>query len=374
MRRLVCAIAAVAALYSMVPFPSAATETTPFVRGVYGRDSSATGLDILSETGFNAVTVQPWKEDLDGLSAAGLTGVVWLFGYDNETCSFARDDEWVRSVVSSIAGHPAILAYQVADEPNAYQCPEAPEAIAQRAELVRQLDPSKPTYTVVAVWDGREGFPYQHFAGTTDIMGIDVYPCSYYLQECVFSDIDKAIAEAEADGVDRMWAVVQDFSDTWYRTPTADELRTQFDRWAGSGIEGYFVYHWNYGEIESRPDHLAVLSEQNLRDFGTEADTVPPSRPSNFRVEVVKARVGLAWNASTDDRAVTAYEVARGGSVLGTTASLSFDDPIKGRGTYEYSVVALDAAGNRSAPATLTVSLFKRSKVSAVRMCAAKRC
>lgn len=254
------------------PAPS---PSTPFVRGVYGRDASASGVATLKATGFDAVTVQPWRDHLDGLQRDGLRGLVWLFGYDNTTCSFDRDDAWVRETVTAIAGHPAIVAYNVADEPNFRQCPDSPAEIAARARLVKQLDPSKPTYVVVAAWDGREGFPYQHYAGTTDIMGLDIYPCSYSAESCKFSDIAVAAEEAEKDGVDRYWAILQDFADNWYRVPTATELERQFDRWDGTGMEGYFVYHWNEGQVESRPDHLEVLRRQNARNF--DAATPAPS-------------------------------------------------------------------------------------------------
>ena len=253
----------------------AGTDSPTFVRGVYGRDASASGVSQITTTGFNAVTVQPWRDHLDQLSDQGLHGLVWLFGYNNETCEFERDDTWVREIVGDIAGHPAILAYNIADEPNAYQCPTSPGQVAERATLVKDLDPSKPTYTVVAAWDGREGFPYQHFAGATDIMGLDVYPCAHSLPACKYEDIDRAIAEADADGVARYWAILQDFADGWYREPSAVELEAQFDRWARSRMEGYFVYHWEIGNIGTKPDHMAVLAANNSRPFGPVAEPLP---------------------------------------------------------------------------------------------------
>src|SRR5687768_13512958 len=99
------------------PLAAAQTSTNTFVRGVYGRDSSPSGVATLKSTGFNTVTVQPWRDHLDGLQADGLEGLVWLFGYNNDTCSFDRDDAWIRETVTAIAGHPAIVAYNVADEP-----------------------------------------------------------------------------------------------------------------------------------------------------------------------------------------------------------------------------------------------------------------
>ncbi|HWC14344.1 MAG TPA: hypothetical protein VG929_07095 [Actinomycetota bacterium] len=289
-RQRVMAVGLILALLGMSAPANAGTESSTFVRGVYGRDASGSGVTQISTTGFNAVTVQPWGEHLDQLSDQGLHGVVWLFGYNNETCAFERDDAWVQEIVRDIAGHPAILAYNIADEPNAYQCPTSPTQVAERAALVKGLDPSKPTYTVVAAWDGREGFPYQHFAGTTEIMGLDVYPCAYSLPECKYEDIDRAIAEADSDGVDRYWAILQDFHDGWYRDPSAAELQAQFDRWARSRMEGYFVYHWEVGDIGSKTDHMAVLAANNSRAFGppgVPAPTASAPSPSPSLAETV---------------------------------------------------------------------------------------
>lgn len=185
----------------------------------------------------------PYKDYLDSLNANGLEGVVWLGGYNTKTCSFYRDDNWVRSVVSGIKDHAAILAYQIADEPNHHLCPQSPVQMRQRSELVKLIDPDAQTYVVVPVWDGEEGFPYQHFAESADIMGLDVYPCVRG-RECSLNMIDRAIAEADRDGVDRYWAVLQTFESDWYRFPSPEELVAQFRRWEDSRMEGYFVYQW----------------------------------------------------------------------------------------------------------------------------------
>jgi chitodextrinase len=65
------------------------------------------------------------------------------------------------------------------------------------------------------------------------------------------------------------------------------------------------------------------------------------------------------WGASTDNVGVTRYEVSRDGTVIrtlgSTTRSLSDTGLTAGTG-YTYSVVALDAAGNRSIASTATVT------------------
>jgi chitodextrinase len=86
-------------------------------------------------------------------------------------------------------------------------------------------------------------------------------------------------------------------------------------------------------------------------------DTTAPSPPTSLTAVQQAGGVQLAWTASSDDVGVAGYEVSRDGAVLGTTAGSSFaDTTIVPGGTYAYSVVALDAAGNRSTPATASLT------------------
>ncbi|MDX3246405.1 PQQ-dependent sugar dehydrogenase [Streptomyces sp. ME18-1-4] len=79
-------------------------------------------------------------------------------------------------------------------------------------------------------------------------------------------------------------------------------------------------------------------------------DTSAPSRPGTLKAtEVTANSAALSWGASTDDRAVTAYDIRSGDtvykSVTGTSTTLTglaCDSP------YSLNVVARDAAGNVS--------------------------
>jgi large repetitive protein len=67
--------------------------------------------------------------------------------------------------------------------------------------------------------------------------------------------------------------------------------------------------------------------------------------------------VTLGWTASNDNVAVTGYRILRNTVPLGTTAQLSFTDGGRTPSTvYQYTVEAMDAAGNYSDPAALTVT------------------
>ena len=60
----------------------------------------------------------------------------------------------------------------------------------------------------------------------------------------------------------------------------------------------------------------------------------------------------LAWGAATDNRAVTKYEVHRGGTLVATvtTGTSWTDSNVTAPNSYDYIVLALDAAGNVSDP------------------------
>ncbi|MGL6279419.1 MAG: fibronectin type III domain-containing protein [Gaiella sp.] len=91
---------------------------------------------------------------------------------------------------------------------------------------------------------------------------------------------------------------------------------------------------------------------------GAPGDTTPPSTPGNLRATALDAtRISLTWSASTDLVGVTGYRVLRGSTVVGTVTGSSFTDTGLAPSTsYAYQVVALDAAGNASAPASASAT------------------
>jgi len=216
------------------------------VRGIYDRDFSTTGFDREAALGFNFIDSGP-SRDFDLLAARGLKGFVWLGGYSNDTCSFEESDAWVISHVTAIAGNPGVGAYFIDDEPDASECPNAPAQIKARSELVKSIDPGPPTFVVVY-----KVSQFALFAHTTDVLGLDHYPCSYK-NGCDYSIIDEEAAEADRLGV-RYWGVIQAWGeDDWYRLPTRSELHNQFVHWRATNMEGYLVFAWHY------PDDLPAL-------------------------------------------------------------------------------------------------------------------
>ena len=88
-------------------------------------------------------------------------------------------------------------------------------------------------------------------------------------------------------------------------------------------------------------------------------DTIPPSIPTGLTATAVSTtQINLSWNASTDNVAVTGYQVFRNGAQVGTSTTTTFSDTGLSPSTlYSYTVQAVDAAANpsgQSAPASAT--------------------
>jgi len=97
------------------------------------------------------------------------------------------------------------------------------------------------------------------------------------------------------------------------------------------------------------------------------ADVTPPSSPSSLAISPSGTSPSLTWAASTDDTAVTGYQVYRStdpaftpspATLVGTTVTPVYADPAVTAGSWTYRVVALDGASNAStASVPLTVSI-----------------
>jgi len=89
----------------------------------------------------------------------------------------------------------------------------------------------------------------------------------------------------------------------------------------------------------------------------TSTDSQAPTTPTNVHSTLVASdSIALAWDASTDNNAVTDYVITRNGTQVGTSQTASFSDSGLSPSTeYTYTVVAKDAAGNASQPSVAAV-------------------
>ncbi|WP_328840909.1 carbohydrate binding domain-containing protein [Streptomyces europaeiscabiei] len=84
-----------------------------------------------------------------------------------------------------------------------------------------------------------------------------------------------------------------------------------------------------------------------------EPDTEAPTAPAKVTASATHTSIVVSWDASTDNRGVTKYQVTRTGGTKGTTvtdvgATVFSDTGLEERTAYTYTVKAVDAAGNTS--------------------------
>ncbi|WP_442264811.1 GEVED domain-containing protein [Tenacibaculum sp. ZS6-P6] len=98
-------------------------------------------------------------------------------------------------------------------------------------------------------------------------------------------------------------------------------------------------------------DDLSVTTQG-----GSTVDTQAPSAPSNLQASsITETTATVSWSASTDNVAVTGYEVFQGSSSLGSVTGTSANITGLNAGTsYTISVKAKDAAGNSSAAGSVS--------------------
>lgn len=79
-------------------------------------------------------------------------------------------------------------------------------------------------------------------------------------------------------------------------------------------------------------------------------DTVSPTTPASFYgVSVSSSQINLSWTASTDDTGIAEYRIYRDGAYIISTTNLYYSDIGLSVGKiYNYSIAAVDAAGNVS--------------------------
>ena len=146
------------------------------------------------------------------------------------------------------------------------------------------------------------------------------------------------------------------------------------------GVTGYFVYRDDL-LVEATPALgitltlqcgtqfvLAVAARDAAGNFSTRAtvtattsvcsDQTPPSIPTGLKVAEAKpTSITLEWEPSNDDVGVTGYRVERDGQLVETVPdAASTVTGLVCAKQYTFTVRARDAAGNLSAPATLTAS------------------
>jgi chitodextrinase len=106
------------------------------------------------------------------------------------------------------------------------------------------------------------------------------------------------------------------------------------------------------------------VSNTNFTITAGSSDTVAPTAPTLAASGTTQTTTNLSWSGATDNVAVTGYDVYRGTTLLGSTASTTYSvTGLTASTAYTFTVRAKDAAGNISADSN-TVSVTTLASAS----------
>ncbi len=211
-----------------------------FPVGIYGGDevlSNRQALMEVLEMGLDTLVAGPDK--LEAARRHGLRVVAYA----------PRAGESIDlDAVRRYAGHPALLAWYVVDEPDIWEAGgRLPEGwTAKWTGEVRKADPATPTYIVLC-----DPWSLERFASLPDILAVDPYPVSHLPLRYVEFMARRAVRAAAPRPV---WLIPQAFRHGrpprsggwwWNRFPTPEEERLMVFMGLGQGLKGviYFTYH-----------------------------------------------------------------------------------------------------------------------------------
>ena len=119
------------------------------------------------------------------------------------------------------------------------------------------------------------------------------------------------------------------------------------------------TYAYTVTAVDAAGNVSAASNSASVTVSPAPGDTVAPTAPANLTAVLTGTTADLSWAASTDNVGVSGYRITRNGTPITTVLNLFYNDSNLAVGTYTYTVAALDAAGNVSAPsnsASVTVA------------------
>jgi fibronectin type 3 domain-containing protein len=124
--------------------------------------------------------------------------------------------------------------------------------------------------------------------------------------------------------------------------------------YADKSVSDATMYTYTVDAFDAAGNH----SDQSASASATTPDVTSPTTPTGLSATATGTEADLSWTASTDNVAVTGYDIYRNGTkiaTIGSTTSYADTTTVQGH-TYSYTVDAFDAVGNhsaQSAPATV---------------------
>jgi acid phosphatase type 7 len=306
---------------------------------------------LMPTYGYNLIDVSTVSE-ADAVPA-GTKAQVWLYDYDNTTCTWEKDDTYIRNIVSQLGNDPKVAGFYFSNEPDPFACPTAPQQHKQRNELIKSLAPTK--YTLIGIdanWRAHFDDYGSMWVGTADYVNYNPYICYVGQSTCDFDWLDHVLATAQSLPQPYFVALQAFAEGTEWRWPTASEETEMLDRLEHSsltGLRGYMTFSWNWQNdpLLNHLDVLHAIKDFNLR-VGTSGATTAPSAPSGLTAgSTSQTTVSLSWTASTGS--VTGYDVYRDGTLIYSTSATTYTAGGLACGTsYTFAVEAY-GGGGRSA-------------------------
>jgi chitodextrinase len=117
-----------------------------------------------------------------------------------------------------------------------------------------------------------------------------------------------------------------------------------------TGLTASTAYTFSVKAKDAAGNISAASNTVNVTTLAPVVDTVAPTTPTNLAASgTTSSSTNLSWTASTDNIGVTGYDVYQGATVIGTTASTTYNvTGLAASTAYTFSVRAKDAAGNVS--------------------------
>jgi chitodextrinase len=126
-----------------------------------------------------------------------------------------------------------------------------------------------------------------------------------------------------------------------------NSLLTQY---VNSGLTPSTTYSYTVVAVDTMGNESAPSAACSVTTQGS--DTQAPSTPTIQSATPLSAtQIVLRWTASSDNKGVAGYYIYRDGTKVGAAAGTAWmNSALTPATTYSYTVVAVDAAGNTSAP------------------------
>jgi hypothetical protein len=227
---------------------------------------------LAHQYGYNLIDVAT-KSEADA-TPPRTRGQLWLYDYDNSTCSWEKSDTYVRNIVSSVADDPKVAGFYFSNEPDPFACPTAPQQHKDRNALIKSLAPAK--YTLIGIdanWRAHFNAYGTMWVGAADYINYNPYICYAGHSTCDFAWEDHVLGVAESLN-QPYFVALQAFREAGeWRWPTAGEERRMLRKLCGTSAQGYLTFSWNW-QHDPLLNHPAVLAQ--IQSFNLDGCTPPP--------------------------------------------------------------------------------------------------